>query len=300
MRELFIFVFFLFFIPAQSQEPATEQVVERIKEMTQDEQLNLLKNDFEVFRSKNHLNSEDYEKSLELYNVAIILNPDNEVMFGLRGNFYLRFREFDKAISDYSRSIELTKTDSIKIKLYTTRGVAKSNKRDFIGAYYDLQKAYNIDSTYVAALINLGAVAVEMGNKDESIFYLKKAIQIDSTCYPAYGNLGFQYQELGEYQEAIKYYNKVLELVPNDPLGFSNRAFNKMKLDNLDGALDDINKSISIYPENSYAYMVRALILIKKKDFEKACLDFSQSLEEGFTSMYGDRVDKLKEKYCSN
>lgn len=300
MRKLLILISFLIFIPVHSQESAYEQVVERIKNMPKDELLNRIQTDLQVLRTKNHLDSKDYEQSLELYNAAVNIYPDDEVMYGLRGNFYLKFREFDKAINDFSRSIALTNNDSIKMKLYTNRGAAKSNKRDFIGSYEDFQKAYNIDSLNVATLVNLGAVADEIGKQDETIFYLKKAIQIDSTCYPAYGNLGFQYQELGDYQEAIKYYNKVLELVPNDPLGFSNRAFNKMKLKNLDGALYDINKSINIYPENSYAYMVRALILIEQKEFEKACLDISKSLEEGFSAMYGDRVDKLKKKHCSN
>ena len=293
MKKLIILISFLFVYTAKAQESNFEKNLEKISNMSQDEQLSFLESNLEVIRSKNHFSSIEYQESLELYNAAISINSNNELMYAFRANFFLKFREFDKAI-------KLSKNDTLKLKFYTNRGAAKSKKRDFKGAYKDLINAYKIDSTNVGTLVNLGAVSDEIGKKDETIFYLKKAIQIDSTCYPAYGNLGFQYQEAGNYNEAIKHFNKVLELVPNEPLGYSNRAYNKMMIEDLDGALLDINKSISIYPENSYAYMVRALILIEKKELIRACLDISKSLDEGFTEMYGERVKELKKTYCND
>lgn len=90
----------------------------------------------------------------------------------------------------------------------------------------------------------------------------------------------------------------MLTLEPDEPLSYNNRAYNKYKLGDLKGALADVEKSIRLYPTNSYAFRNRALIYIAMKKNANACQDINKALELGFTTMYGDQVEKLKEEHC--
>lgn len=98
---------------------------------------------------------------------------------------------------------------------------------------------------------------------------------------------------------ALEYNNKVIELDKDQPLAFNNRGYVKYKLNDLKGAMQDVNHSLELYPSNSFAYKNRALIFIALKQMNFACEDLQKAISLGFTSMYGDEVQKLLEKYCT-
>ncbi len=285
---------------AQISQPPAISVKKDSKEEFSVAELDSLRKEYSVLNTRSMYGSEEYVEDLKFLNKGLSYFPEDPYLYSFRGNLYMKFREFDKAIDDFTISINLTDNDTLKVEALSNRAAAKINKRDFEGGYNDLIEAYNIDPVNVPVLSNLGAVCDEIGKDEETLEYLKKAIEIDPDFYPAYGNIGFKYQEMGEHTKAIEYFNKVLEFKPNEPLGYSNRSFNKYKTGDLNGALADINKSLSIYPSNSYAYKVRALIYIEQGDMEKACDDINISLAEGYTKMYGDEVEKLNEKYCES
>ncbi|MEM6261613.1 MAG: tetratricopeptide repeat protein [Bacteroidota bacterium] len=239
-----------------------------------------------------------YQELYEFYNLAIDRFPDYYRFYYNRGNLLLEFREYDLSIRDFTTTIKLTNQDTILASAYSNRAAAKMWQRNFDDAYKDLLLAYQLDSTNIFVLTNLGAVADEIGRGDETLTYLKKVIDINPSYVAAYVNIGFKYQELGDHRQAIDYFTKALELDPNEPLGYSNRSFNKLKIGDLKGAMKDIEKSIKLGPENSYAYRIRALIHVERGKMGQACDDLQTALDKGFTTNYGDEVLELQKKYC--
>lgn len=285
---------------AQVSNPPSLQVENEIKMEYSAAQMDSIRKEYQVLKTRSMYGSQEYEHDIRFLNKGIAYFPEDPYLYNSRGNLHMKFREFDKAIDDFTTCINLTDNDTVKVEALSNRAAAKINKRDFEGGYNDLMDAYKKDPNNVPVLSNLGAVCDEIGRDEETLKYLKRAIEIDPDFYPAYGNIGFKYQEMGQHKKAIEYFNKVLEFNPGEPLGYSNRSFNKYKIGDLEGALADINKSLSIYPSNSYAYKVRAMIYIEQGALEKACDDINISLAEGYTKMYGDEVEKLNEKYCEN
>lgn len=309
MKPLFFFylVFFANILFAQEVDNNFNSIKEIAKKGDYVTSLNLidklLKKDssnveYYLFKSTTLGNLKMYNESLSVLNVAIRKYPTSFDALINRGSVLLSFNETDKAIEDYYKAMSLSTTDSMKAIVYTNLGAAKIWKRDFVNAYSDLIKSYNIDSTDLGVLSNLGAVCDEINKKEETLKYLYKAIEIDSTYIPAYAGLGFKFQEMGNYQEAIKYYNKVLQLDSTEALGYSNRAFNKLKVHDISGAWKDINKSLELYPQNSYAYKIKALILIEMKDIVKACENILTVIQLEYERNYGDDILSLKATYC--
>jgi tetratricopeptide (TPR) repeat protein len=252
-----------------------------------------------LFLKGNTLTSlKQYKEAYATFSRIIDITPHYAWAWNQRGLMLNTIQEFEYAIKDFTEGLKLSNPDSIQVSLYLNRGSAKINIRDFQGAYNDFKEAYKLDPTNIGVLNNLAAVCDEVGKGDSTLIFLNRILQIDSTFIGAYGNIGFKYQEMGDYTTAIKYFDKVLTLEPNEPLAFNNRAYNKYKQGDLKGALADVEKSLRLYPTNSYAFRNRALIYLAMKKNANACQDINKALELGFTTMYGDQMEKLKEEHC--
>ncbi len=254
--------------------------------------------DFYRLKVDTQVELKKYQEAYETCNEVITIYPDTAHLYMTRGNLMLSYHEFDLAIEDYTKTMDLTEDDSLFNFAITNRAAAKMSKRDFNSAYEDLLIAYVFDSTDLATLTNLGAVCDDIGREEETIKYLLKALEVDPTFYPAYVNIGFSYQGQGEYKKAIEYFDKVVENDPEEALGYSNRNFCKLKLGDVKGAMADIEKSIKLYPSNSYAYRNRALIYLENKKMAKACDDLQKAIDLGFTVTYGEEVEDLQRKHC--
>lgn len=251
-------------------------------------------------KANNALDKQQFDKALSILSEGIEEMPDSISLYDMRGIIYEALRLYDDAIDDFTTAIGKTEDAEAKSHLLSNRGGTKSRIRDFQGAYTDLTKAHELDSTNVAALNNLAAVCDELGMREEAIEYLLKVTVLEPDFVPTYVNLGFIYQNMGNHEKAIPYFNKALELSPDEPLAYSNRSFSRLKTNDLKGAMKDINKSIKLYPVNSYAYKIRGLIYLEKGETDKACADLKEAIQLGYTSEYGDEVQKLREVHCNN
>lgn len=74
------------------------------------------------------------------------------------------------------------------------------------------QAADNVDALHLGGLL-----AFQQGQTETAANLLQKAVQIDPTFIDAYINLGQVYQALGRKQDAAACFRKVLELAPNHP-----------------------------------------------------------------------------------
>jgi tetratricopeptide (TPR) repeat protein len=240
-----------------------------------------------------------FQELFEACTHAIELHPTRYELYGQRGNVLAAVHQFDYAINDFTLALQYANVDSVKVELLNNRASAKMGIRQFKSAHQDLMTAYRTDSNHLGTLTNLSVVSDEIGEGDKTLQYLLRVVAIDSNFIPAYANIGFKYQRMGEYATSNKYYDKVLQLNPEEALGYSNRSFNRLKLGDIAGAEKDIEKAIKLYPIKSYAYRTRALIQIEKKQYKKACADLALAVKYGFTTSYGEEVEKLQEQYCN-
>lgn len=256
--------------------------------------------DYLSFRAYICLDMEEYECVFQSINKAIEYNPTNPSAYLTRGIILSNFREFEQSIDDYSRAIELcnAEEDTLKYVTYSNRAGSKMSIRDFEGAYKDLMKSYEFDSTDVVTLSNLGMVSDELGQANEALIYLKKTLFYDSTFDMAYTNIGFIYQGMKQYELSNEYFDLAIKIDPLNAFAYNNRAYNKLMQKDLKGAMKDVNQSLKIADFNSYAYRNRALIYLEMNKVSKACEDLQKALEYDFTKNYGDEVLELKKKHC--
>ena len=92
-----------------------------------------------------------------------------------RGNSKYRLRDYQAAIADYSKAIEINPQLA---PAYYNRGFAKDELEDYQGAIADLNKAIEINPQLGLAYANRGLVKYKLGDKNGFCSDAKKAVSL--------------------------------------------------------------------------------------------------------------------------
>jgi len=140
-------------------------------------------------------------------------NPKSFVLYNLFGAVLSNQKNFDKAVINYKKSIEINPDYA---EGHNNLGSVLYQLGKFNEAIDSYQRAIKINPEYAEAYNNLGNVYDINEKVDEAILNYKKAIKINANFVEAYSNLGHLLKEIGKVDEARNCENKLLSLKPND------------------------------------------------------------------------------------
>lgn len=193
----------------------------------------------------------DYEKTIQLANHAISMNPSYASAYFLLASLYKQYKggaKADEAIVNYELAARydpnnpliyfglgdlylgiknndnaaiqnLTKAVTLKpdfAPAYYELGLAYSNKSNYAEAVKQFQNAIKHDSKYLNAYLELGALYRQQKNYEEASKWLLKATEEFPTDYLPYKEAARTYSYYQKNEEAIKYYEKAIGLVTGD------------------------------------------------------------------------------------
>ncbi len=153
----------------------------------------------------------DYEKAIENYNMAILLNPIFSEAYFNRALSYYQLKNFDRSITDYTKSAELDPNNPI---IYNNRGDAYYRKQDFQSAIKDYDKAITLNSNYLKAYYNRGLSYASLEEYDKAVVDFAKVIELKPDFAEAWHLRGLAYEYAADFDNAIRDYEKAIELNP--------------------------------------------------------------------------------------
>ncbi len=153
----------------------------------------------------------DYDKAIENYNMAILLNPVFSEAYFNRALSYYQLKNFDKSVADYTKSMELDPQNPI---IYNNRGDAFYRKQDFQSAVKDYDKAIQLNPNYLKAFYNRGLSYASIEEYEKAVEDFSKVIKLKADFAEAYHLRGLAYEYAGSIASAIADYEKALELNP--------------------------------------------------------------------------------------
>ena len=139
-----------------------------------------------------------------------------------RGSAYNELHQYDKAVTDFSKVIEL---DPKHVRAWTNRGVAYNELHQYEKAIADLTKATELDPKNGTVWRNRGYAYSELHQYDKAVTDFSKVIELDPNSAPAWNDRGVAYLRLRQYDKALADFKKTLELAPTDPVGQNNLAW---------------------------------------------------------------------------
>ncbi len=156
--------------------------------------------------------SGDMEKAEKCYSEALCMDPENSKAYLLMGSFLKRREEYDKALADLNRAIELKGDEPI---YYYERGGTFFLVRDFENAIKDFDQVFilganygkkNTAELYEAVYTIRGASYLYLKQFDKAIEDFKQALKIKRKNPRTYYLLMLCYQGMGDEEEADRHY----------------------------------------------------------------------------------------------
>jgi lipoprotein NlpI len=181
---------------------------------------------------------------------------DQAAAFRNRAAGHFEKHEYDLAISDYDRAIELDPKDG---RSFTNRCLAYIR----MGQYDRLH-----DRTMY----------------DRGIRDCDQAISLDPKNAAAFTNRGIAFSIKGQHDRAIQDFDQAISLDPKDAVTFYDRGNEYRNKDQYDRAIQDYDRAISL--GFTYAFNSRGRARFNMGQFNAAAHDFEQSVAASHTQPY--------------
>jgi tetratricopeptide (TPR) repeat protein len=146
----------------------------------------------------------------------------NQYKYFYRGKRYYNLGEYDKAIHDFTRAIEL---ESNYVFAYAERGLAWEKKGFHDKALADFTKALEINPQYVKAIKYRAYTLQEIGEYAKAIEDYNRAIEINPEDSEAFYQIGSIYCKQKNKEDALSFLEfafkngfQDFETIENDPV----------------------------------------------------------------------------------
>jgi type IV pilus assembly protein PilF len=152
----------------------------------------------------------------ESYEQAIRLAPNDFNVLNTYAVFLCRQGEYDKAVKNFDRAIEVVENDDVEITM-TNAGVCMTQKPDLAKAEAYFRSALENKSSYGDALLQLCQIKKEQGEHLAARAFLQRYLSANP---PSAGILYLGVlieQELGDEKARTEYSNRILREYPQSP-----------------------------------------------------------------------------------
>jgi tetratricopeptide (TPR) repeat protein len=219
--------------------------------------------------------SGDVELSIKACTRLIAKNPQDDVTYFNRAIGHDDKKDYDSAISDYSKAIEINPS-AIALG---NRGFVYTHKRDNDHSFADYARAEAFDAGHAETFFHRGNAYDDVREFDRAAIEYGKAIARDSSQADYYRDRGLAYAANGEYDRATADYDKALAIDPNDAQAYDSRGGAYVGTGQYARAIADFTTAIGLYPTHATAYEHRGYARFYQGDFKAAAADLTRSLE---------------------
>jgi protein O-mannosyl-transferase len=203
-----------------------------------------------------------------------------------RGITYAKENEYDKAIEDLTKAIQLdtnyTKAYYNYAKAYYNRGNAYADKQKFDLALKDFNKCIELNPKYTQAYFNRGNIYSDRQEYDKAMADFSKAIELNPGEAKPYLNRGFIYGIRKEYDRALKDFDRAIALDPGDADAFFNKGYVLTLMTNYPEAIRNFSQSIRIRANDPPAYYYRGQAEYYSGDRDAALSDLRRAADWGY------------------
>ncbi|CAK7355792.1 unnamed protein product [Dovyalis caffra] len=221
----------------------------------------------------------EFEKAIEQYTKAMELDDEDISYLTNRAAVFLEMGKYDECIKDCDKAVErgreLRSDFKMVARALTRKGTA-------------LAKMAKCSKDYEPAIETFQKALTEHRNPDtlkrlNEAEKAKKDLEQQEYFDPKLAEeereKGNEYFKQQKYPEAVKHYTESLRRNPKDPKAYSNRAACYTKLGAMPEGLKDAEKCIELDPTFSKGYTRKGAIQFFMKEYDKALETYQEGLK---------------------
>lgn len=192
----------------------------------------------------------------------------------------LRQGHDDLAISSCGRAAQVSFFSASRISsALTARAGAYYNKRNYDQAIADENRAIELSGDYVLGHRYRAYIYHQKHDYERAIADYTYVIDQHTGYAEDYANRSGAYYSMGKYDQAIADLDQSIKLAPNNPEWLFWRADAHAQKGEDELAIADYDRAIKFNPNYRDAYYKRASVYYKKADYDRAIADYSQAIE---------------------
>jgi tetratricopeptide (TPR) repeat protein len=189
----------------------------------------------------NNQNNKEFRKALELYNIALKINPKLVDAYSNRAVVRVHTSDLVGALSDLDTAIELCPDDPI---LYNARGIIKRDN-DLDGALADHNYSININPKISGSFASRAIIKLRKGDLEGAINDCNQAVYLNET---------------NSYAHAT-------------------RALIREKNQDIEGAISDLNIAIKYDSKNPENYVYKGFLEARNKNYKEAIKNYKYAIQ---------------------
>lgn len=162
---------------------------------------------------------------------------------------------------------------------YKFRAAVCIDTQQFEDALYDLEKALEIDSTYVDAIFEKARLYHEQDENKKALEELESLLKQDPDNSDAYALMGSTHEKMGDYEKAILAFDKAIELDPESGHYFTQRGLAHYFADQYESARNDLEVAQQLSGSNHITQFNLGLVL---GEIEEHVKDAFRNFEKAF------------------
>ena len=203
-------------------------------------------------------------------------NPNDAVLFNIRGACNAQLGEPIIAIKDYEKAIEI---DSNYSEAHNNLGITYHGLAEPEKALANFEKAFSLKPDKIEVIDVMMSILNEINDPNTSIEYYLKIIKSSPEIFIVHFNLGTAYQELDQTDEAIDSYTQAIKLNPEFADAYLNLGIIFENSGKLNDALQYLKKANEIEPDNLSASFNLGLILRDTGQTDEAIKSFERVIQ---------------------
>ncbi|MFH2095567.1 MAG: tetratricopeptide repeat protein [Bacteroidota bacterium] len=221
---------------------------------------------------------EKYNEAKQLLITLEKLDITNSDIFLLLGNIFSMEGNFDRAADKYREAIRYAGDDVCEILLAIALNFEHFDL--FPKAVEYLEKAMEIDKSFIPALFELAYCHDKTGNNAESIRLYQEYLDADPYCQDAWYNIGTVFSKMGQSAEAIESYDFAIALDDTFGSAYFNKANTLVNIERYEEAIGVYEDYIGITGSSSDVLCYIGECYEKLEMYDKAEAFYNRSLDE--------------------
>jgi tetratricopeptide (TPR) repeat protein len=209
--------------------------------------------------------------AIELFDLAIRLEPSNAAAHCNRGTVLLELNQLPAALASYERAIVLKADYTVA---YSNRGNVLRQLRRWDEALASYECALVINPLHAEVHCNRGNVLKELGRLEEALDSYNEAIRINPALAEAYSNRGTVQRMLEQFDAALASYAQALTINGRSAEAYGNRGVLLHDLGRYEAALESYGKALALRPNFAEARFNRGMTLLAMGNFADGWSDY--------------------------
>lgn len=220
----------------------------------------------------------DYEKALNAYEYAYLIEPEFELGYQDRGDLLFELGRYEEALECYNEWYQLSGPDA---ELLVQIAHCYLKMGDYDKANRLFKKANRLDPYNDEVYYLIGQCHYEKEEYVSAIHQYQKAIRLESLREEYFAALGSAYCRLGEFAKSHYYYQKAEEIGPEQTYIWKKHGLFLYSIGEHEEALNILDEGIENTMDTELMYC-KAALLVKSDRIEEAMFTLEEALVEKY------------------